>query len=99
MNYSILIVDDEQDFLDSVRRGLLSSGFRDVRLESDPKKVISFIERGETFDIALIDVIMPGMDGVELLECIRKSNPDTECLMVTAVNEAKMAVECLRKGA
>ena len=99
MNYSILIVDDEQDFLDSVRRGLLSSGFRDVRLESDPKKVISFIERGETFDIALIDVIMPGMDGVELLERIRKSNPDTECLMVTAVNEAKMAVECLRKGA
>jgi len=83
MSHSILVVDDEQDFLDSVRRGLISSGLRNVKLENDPKRAISLVERGEPIDLALIDVIMPGMDGVEVLERIRKSNPETECLMVT----------------
>jgi len=99
MSHSILVVDDEQDFLDSVRRGLISSGLRNVKLENDPRRAVALVEKGEPIDLALIDVIMPGMDGVEVLERIRKSNPETECLMVTAVNEAQKAVECLKKGA
>jgi DNA-binding NtrC family response regulator len=42
---------------------------------------------------------MEGLDGLELLQVIKNTSPSTECIMVTALNEAKLAVECLRKGA
>ncbi|UCE74122.1 MAG: sigma-54-dependent Fis family transcriptional regulator, partial [Methanomassiliicoccales archaeon] len=99
MDSSVLVIDDERDFLDSVRRGLISSGFRNVRLESDPYQAAALFEDGESFDIVLIDVSMPGKSGVELLAAIKNTSPDTECLMVTAINEARVAVECLKKGA
>lgn len=95
----ILVVDDEVDFLDSIRRGLRNSGFKNIHLESDPKQVVSLIRKEESFDIALIDLTMPRVSGIELLEMIKQTNPNTECIMVTAVDEAKFAVECLKKGA
>ena len=99
MNNSILVIDDEQDFLDSVNRGLIISGFRNVHLENDPLNVVAVFERGGTFDIALIDINMPSMDGIELLEFIKRTSPSTECLMVTGVNEASIAVKCVKRGA
>ena len=99
MNDSILIIDDELDFLDSVRRGLLSAGLKNLRLESDPRVVATAVQNGEHFDMALIDITMPWINGIQLLEMIKTQSPDTECIMVTAVNEARVAVECLQKGA
>jgi DNA-binding NtrC family response regulator len=99
MNNSILVVDDEIDFLESVRRGLLSASYKNIKLESDPQKALAFFEQGEEFDLVLIDVTMPEMNGITLLETIKGINPNSECLMVTAVNEARIAVECLKKGA
>jgi len=99
MNDSILIIDDEVDFLDSVRRGFLSAGFQNLRLESDPRVVAEAIKNGEHFDLALIDITMPWINGIQMLEIIKTNSPETECIMVTAVNEARVAVECLQKGA
>lgn len=99
MNSRILVVDDEQNFLDSVRRGLIISGFKNVTVEADPRRAVWLFENGENFDIALIDITMPGMNGIELLEHVRNTSPTTECLMVTAVDEAITAVECIKKGA
>jgi len=99
MEYRIMAIDDEQDFLDSIKRGLITCGFKDVTLEKDPQKAVSSFARGEHADLALIDVTMPGMSGVEVLEAIKCVSPDTECIMVTASNEARIAVECLKKGA
>lgn len=99
MDNRIIVIDDEQDFLDSMRRGLITAGFKNIRIESDPLKATAAFEAGETFDIALIDITMPGMDGIELLEAIRNNSPKTECIMVTAVDEVRVAIQCLRKGA
>jgi DNA-binding NtrC family response regulator len=99
MQNNILVIDDEQDFLESVRRGLFTAGFKKVALEKNPQKAAARFDNGETYDAALIDITMPGMDGVELLQHIKSKSPNTECLMVTAVNEARVAVECVRKGA
>jgi DNA-binding NtrC family response regulator len=99
MKNLIMIVDDEVDFLDTLRRGLVTSGFGNVKTESDPFKVRDFFERGETVDVALIDINMPGLSGIQLLEFIKGCSPDTECIMVSALNEARVAVECLKKGA
>ncbi|MCX5880904.1 MAG: sigma-54 dependent transcriptional regulator, partial [Deltaproteobacteria bacterium] len=99
MGNCIIIIDDEQDFLDSIARGLFNAGYMDVRTESDPVKAATFFEQGQSCDMALIDLHMPNMDGMELLEIIKIHSPNTECIMVTAVNDARMAVACLKKGA
>ena len=99
MNNRIIVIDDEQDFLESIKRGLITSGFKNVRTETDPLKAAADFENEEDYDIGLIDITMPGMDGIELLEIIKTYSPKTECIMITAVDEARMAVQCLRKGA
>ncbi len=96
---NILLVDDEHVFLKSLERGLLINGFKNIRAETDSLKAATLIEQGEPVDIALIDITMPGMTGVELLERIRNSSPTTECIMVTAADEAGLAVSCIKKGA
>lgn len=95
----ILLVDDERDFLESLERGLLIGGFRNIRAESDPGKAALLFQRGEQIDIALIDITMPGMSGIELLDIIKSCSPTTECIMVTAADEASLAVSCMKKGA
>jgi len=99
MNSSILVVDDEQDFLESVKRGLIISGFKNLSLLVDPLEAVRLVEGGENYDIALLDITMPGMNGVDLLERIRTFSPATECIMVTAINEVGVAVQCMQKGA
>jgi DNA-binding NtrC family response regulator len=99
MDNSVIVIDDERDFLESVRRGLITSGIKDVRMEEDPRRAAALFSEGESFDIALIDITMPGMDGMELLELIKNTSPQTECIMVTALDEARTAVKCMRKGA
>jgi two-component system response regulator AtoC len=99
MNSTILVVDDERDFLESVKRGLVISGYKNLRLLADPLEAARLVEGGETYDIALLDITMPGMNGMELLERIRSFSPGTECIMVTAINEVGIAVQCMQKGA
>ena len=99
MDYKIIVIDDDLDFLEILKGYLLNSGFRNIRTEDNSLKVASLFEKGEEFDIALIDMTMPGIDGLNLLEIIKNLSPITECIMVTAVNEARIAVDCLKKGA
>ncbi len=99
MSDMVLVIDDEMDCLDSVKRGLISSGIRDVRVESDPRVAAQSVQQGDRYAVALIDITMPWINGLQLLEIIKSASPDTECIMVTAVNDARTAVECLQKGA
>jgi DNA-binding NtrC family response regulator len=99
MNDRVLVIDDETDFLESVRRGLISAGIRDVRVETDPRVAASSVQQGDPYAVALIDITMPWLNGVQVLEIIKNVSPDTECIMVTAINDARTAVECLQKGA
>jgi len=99
MNSSILVVDDDDDFMAILKIKLQKIGYANVRLEHDALKAAAAFTKGACVDIALIDMTMPEMEGIELLEHIKNTCPTTECIMITAVNEASVAVKCLRKGA
>jgi two-component system, NtrC family, response regulator AtoC len=99
MGPRIIVIDDDRDYLEVMKGRLLTAGFQGVELEDDARRAASRFESEEFFDIALIDMTMPEMDGLALLEIIKNHNPGTECIMVTAVNDARTAMQCLRKGA
>lgn len=99
MGPRIIVIDDDRDYLEVMKGRLLAAGFPGAELEDDARRAASRFESEEFFDIALIDMTMPEMDGLALLEIIKNHNPGTECIMVTAVNDARTAMQCLRKGA
>jgi len=99
MEPNILVVDDDRDFLEIMKQRLNELHFKQVRIEEDPFNAASQIKSGKAYDLALLDMTMPDMDGMELLGIINKFSPTTECIMITAVNEASIAVACMRKGA
>lgn len=99
MGSRIIVVDDDHDYLELVSNRLSTGGFPEVVGIDDPVAAAALFESNGAFDVALIDVGMPELDGRELLETIKRHSPWTECIMVTAVNDARTAVECLRLGA
>ncbi len=95
----ILVVDDDRDFLEIMKRRLRDLHFRQIHIEDDPFKAAALIEAGKQVDLALLDMTMPEMTGLELLNIIKHFSPVTECIIITAVDEARTAVTCLQKGA
>ncbi len=98
MKTSILVVDDEQAFLDSVVRVLRLEGYRLVTAVVDPTRVEGLLETN-AFDAALLDISMPGMDGIEVLRLIKERSPETECVMVTANENIPTVIRAVRSGA
>ncbi len=97
-NSPILIVDDDEGLLFAIRTALLSAGLPDPGLVSDSRKVAELVGT-QHFQLVLLDLIMPHLGGMEVLKQIKLNAPDTECIIVTAVDEVEMAVEAMRYGA
>jgi DNA-binding response OmpR family regulator len=86
MDDRILLIDDDPDYLDLLRRRLTAEGFHDITAEADPLAAARRFADGERFHLALIDMNMPDLNGMALLDRIKNTSPYTECIMVTAVN-------------
>jgi two-component system chemotaxis response regulator CheY len=99
MDISIFVVSSDPDNLDTLRRGLITSGFTKLHLESDLTFAKRYIESNEFFDVAIIGINEDPLEGVKLLEAIRRIKPQTECIIVAACIDSDLAVECLKKGA
>ena len=95
--YKILIVDDEESILGLISDFLKQEGY-DVETTSDPLKALKIIEEGE-IKIALTDIKMPVMDGVELLENIKRINGLVQVIIMTGYGSLENTVKCLEKGA
>lgn len=98
MKASILIVDDEQTFLESVEMMLALEGYKDVTMISRPREVIDLVKTN-SYDVAFLDITMPEMDGLEVLKVIKEQSPATECIMVTANEMISNVVKATRMGA
>jgi DNA-binding NtrC family response regulator len=93
----ILIVDDEVDFLDSIARRLELRSF-DVTKASSGQGALEAAATG-SFDLALLDLKMPGMDGTEVLKTLKKEHKYIEVIMLTGHGSINSAVECTKLGA
>src|SRR5512135_2464578 len=94
----ILIVDDEEISLSSVKRVLRWRGIRNVETCASGKEAIRRIREGN-FDIVLLDLLMPEVDGFQVLEAAKPHAPQTEFIILTAVNDIPATVKAIRLGA
>ncbi len=93
----ILIIDDEQAVSDVIRRYLKRSGYI-CETANNAVQAIEKLEK-EDFDLAIIDIMMPDMNGIELLKQIRTMNPHIAVIMMSGMAEVNTAVQALRLGA
>jgi DNA-binding NtrC family response regulator len=93
----ILIVDDEKDLCDILFRMLKKNGFRPI-VANDGVKALEMIQLGMP-EIVLLDVMMPGMDGMEVLRRSKKLNPRLPVMMFTAYGGIDAAVQAIKEGA
>ena len=94
---SILVVDDEEVMRDVMSTLLAEAGYR-VTLASDGAEGLALARKG-SFDAAIVDVMLPEMSGLEVLEEIKKSDPDLVVLMITAYASVETAIQAIKKGA
>ncbi|MEW6108731.1 MAG: response regulator [Nitrospirota bacterium] len=96
-DFKVLIVDDEKEFLETIVKRLQKRNLYVEGVDSGEKAVES-ITRGN-FDVVLLDVKMPGMDGVETLREIKKLKPLTEVVMLTGHASVESGIEGMKLGA
>lgn len=93
------MISSDQGFLGRAKDLLQHGGYSDVQTEADPGQAMVRVDRGTLYDAVLIDLDMQGLDGQALLELIQDANPDTECIVMSSIDEARRAVDFLKKGA
>jgi DNA-binding NtrC family response regulator len=94
---AILVVDDEPLIRDTLAEYLTQEGFPVTACGSGEEALATAAER--RFDIALCDVQLPGMDGLQLLERLQQLSPETFVLLITAYATVENAVEAFQRGA
>lgn len=93
---SVLIVDDEVGVRESLKM-ILKKDY-DVFLAKDAEEAFLQIKEHSP-DVILLDIILPDLDGLKVLERIKQNEPDIVVIMITATNTAKTAVEAMKLGA
>ena len=94
----VLVVDDDEGLLLSIKATLVSSGLPEPALISDSRKVLDHA-REHPFRLILLDLMMPHLNGLEVLEKIKAEFPNTECVIVSASDEVATAVQAMSLGA
>jgi DNA-binding response OmpR family regulator len=97
MQPSLLFVDDEPNFLVLVDRILTNDGYR-VTTALDSRQALVYVDCVD-FSLAVLDIKMAPIDGVEVLARIKKRSPSTRVIMITGYPTEESRAECIRLGA
>lgn len=95
----ILVVDDEKAYCDVIKTLLHVKGHAAEGCYRATDALAKLKEKNGSYDLLIADLLMPEMDGEELLEKVKEEYPDLEVIMLTACSSVERAVACMRKGA
>jgi DNA-binding response OmpR family regulator len=97
MTDRILIVDDEPSIRETLAEVLSSQG-REILTASSGEEALALLQK-ETYDLVLLDLVMPGLSGLQVMEKAQKIAPSTIVIMLTAHGTLSSAIEAMRQGA
>lgn len=98
MNERILIVDDEPDMLKLLSMIIRDNTPYETVTTNNPLEALDMAKK-EDFKLVIADLKMPGLDGMELLEAIKRTDEDIPVIIITAYGTVESAIETMRKGA
>jgi DNA-binding NtrC family response regulator len=93
----VLLVDDEEEFTDALSKRLEARNLT-VKTVNRGEDAINIVDE-QSFDAIILDLAMPGMDGLETLEKIKASHPDAEIIMLTGQASVENSVKAMKIGA
>ena len=96
-NLRVLVVDDEADFLETVVMRLRRRKIDAYGVDSG-KKALEIVEN-ERFDVVVLDVLMPGLDGIETLKLLKKKKPFIEVIILTGHGSVESGLQGMQFGA
>ena len=94
----VLLVDDEVPFVETMTKRLKKRDLV-VNVAYSGQEALDILDKHRNTDVVILDVKMPGMDGIEALEKMKKSFPLTEVVMLTGHATVESAIEGMKKGA
>lgn len=97
MSAKVLLVDDEKEFLDVLGERMKIRGM-EVKTTSSALAALDVLEK-ESFDVIILDLMMPEMDGLEALKRIKKNRPELQVILLTGHGSIEKGVEAMRLGA
>jgi len=96
-NFNVLLVDDETEFLDTLVKRIKKRDVNVTGVESG-EKALAFLSE-HAVDVVVLDVRMPGMDGIETLRELKKRHPLVEVILLTGHASLEVAIEGMELGA
>jgi DNA-binding NtrC family response regulator len=93
----VLLVDDEEEFVRALAKRLKVRGLN-VEVSGDGESALEKVKQSD-FDVIVLDLAMPGIDGLETLKRLREVNPDLQVILLTGHGTIKSGVEAMKEGA
>lgn len=93
----VLLVDDEEEFVTTLAERLEMREF-EPRIATSGDQAISMV-KGEKFDLIVLDLMMPGIGGLEVMKQIKSANPDMPIILLTGQGSTKEGMEGMNQGA
>jgi len=93
----VLLVDDEEEFVRALSKRLTAKGLT-VEVSGDVESAVEKVQQSN-FHVIVLDLAMPGMDGLETLKRLREVNPDLQVILLTGHGSIRSGVEAMKVGA
>lgn len=94
---NVLLVDDEEKFLKVLSQRLEGKGLK-VDTSTSGEDALKKV-KGKDFDAIILDLVMPGMSGIETLKRLRSENPDLQIIILTGHGTVEKGIEAMKTGA
>ena len=97
MTEKVLLVDDEQEFLDTLAERMRNRG---IDVETTTSAEVALKQADDvSYDAVVLDLMMPGMDGLQVLQVLKKKNPDIQVILLTGYATLNKGLEAMKLGA